>query len=170
MGELHIMRITAQLSVAGAAAIFGVVIAAGGAFAASGSTMIADSPGQVLQVLGVGAPTAGQSAAIARLKLQAAAGSHGQVEEVVRAEARAVNGSTDAGDNGSRSDATTRQHRNGFGSAALDARSDHPTPAIPAIPATPAIPASPDASNVPGTPATPATPSTPAIRGPFGNQ
>ena len=168
MGELHIMRITAQLSVAGAAAIFGVVIAGGGAFAASGSTMIADSPGQVLQVLGVGAPTAGQSAAIARLKLQAAAGSHGQVEEVVRAEARAINGSTDAGDNGSRSDATTRQHRNGFGSAALDARSDHPTPAVPAIPA---IPATPDASNVPGTPATPSTPAIrPAPHGPFGNQ
>jgi hypothetical protein len=150
------MRITAKLSVACAAAIFGVVIAAGGAFAVGGTTMVADAPGHVLQVAGVGAPSAGQSAASAHLKLQASASAHDQVEKVGRTKALPIDGSINAIDNLSLPGKATSPHKPGFGSTPLDSPVQH------VIPATPAVPAIPGGT---GSPATPAVPGTPAIPG-----
>lgn len=156
------MRITTKLSVAGAAAIFGVVIAAGGAFAVGGSTMVADAPGHALQVLGVGAPSAGQNAASVQLKLLASATPHGQVEKVVRAEARPIGGTTDAVGNASGPGEAASGHKRGSGGT-LPGKSVHDiitvVPAIPAIPgeetggpATPAVPAAPALPNETSTP------------------
>jgi hypothetical protein len=151
------MKITAKLSVAGAAAIFGVVIAAGGAFAVGGSTMVADAPGHTLQVLGVGAPSAGQSAASAHLKLQASANAYDQVEKVGRTKALPIDGSINAIDNLSRPGKATSPHKHGSSGLPLDPSVRH------AIPATPAVPAIPGETGSPAIPATPAIPGTPSV-------
>jgi hypothetical protein len=160
--ERAIMKITAKLSVAGAAAIFGVVIAAGGAFAVGGTTMVADAPGHVLQVTGVGAPSAGQSAASAHLKLQASASAHDQVEKVGRTNALPVDGSINGIDSLSRPGRATSPHKPGSGSTLLDSPVQH------GIPATPAVPAIPGGTDNPAIPATPAVPGTPPIHLPHG--
>jgi hypothetical protein len=48
------MKTSSKLLVTGAASMLGVALAAGGAYAATGSLTPADAPGQVLQVSGVG--------------------------------------------------------------------------------------------------------------------
>jgi len=48
------MKTSSKLLVTGAASLLGVALAAGGAYAATGSLTAADAPGQVLQVSGVG--------------------------------------------------------------------------------------------------------------------
>ena len=48
------MKTSSKLLVTGAASMLGVALAAGGAYAATGSLTAADAPGQVLQVSGVG--------------------------------------------------------------------------------------------------------------------
>ena len=48
------MKTSSKLLVTGAASILGVALAAGGAYAATGSLTPANAPGQVLQVSGVG--------------------------------------------------------------------------------------------------------------------
>ncbi len=156
------MKITAKLSIAGAAAIFGVVIAAGGAFAVGGTTMVANAPGQVLQVTGVGAPSAGQSAASAHLKLQALAGAHDQVEKVGRTDALPVDGSIHGTDNLSRPGKSTSPHQSGSDSTPLDSLVQQ------GIPATPAVPANPGGTDHPAIPATPAVPGTPPAHLPHG--
>jgi len=50
----HMMKTSSKLLVTGAASLLGVALAAGGAYAATGSLTAADAPGQVLQVSGVG--------------------------------------------------------------------------------------------------------------------
>jgi hypothetical protein len=45
---------SAKLITTGAASILGVALAAGGAWAASGSLTVSEAPGQVLQVEGIG--------------------------------------------------------------------------------------------------------------------
>ena len=57
------LKTSTKLSVFGTASLLGVALFAGGAYAATGSTA-ADSPGQVLQVSGVG-PAAGHATAVA---------------------------------------------------------------------------------------------------------
>jgi len=54
------MKPSTKLIVTGAASVLGVALAAGGAYAATGSLNAADAPGQVLQVSGV-APAAGHA-------------------------------------------------------------------------------------------------------------
>ncbi len=147
------MRITAKLSVAVAAALFGAVIAAGSAFAVGGSTMVADAPGQALQALGIGSPSAQQSAASAHLKLVASS-IHGQVEEVIRAGVLPISGSTEALDSPSRPDEATHAGKHGSGNAGDSLR--NPIPAVPAIPAV---------SGGTGRHTTPATPAVPADPG-----
>ena len=53
------MKKSSDVIVIGAASVLGVVLVAGGAYAATGSLAVGDAPGQVLQVSGVG-PTPGQ--------------------------------------------------------------------------------------------------------------
>ena len=48
------MKTSTKLNATGAASLLGVVLAAGGAYAATGSATAADAPGQVLQVSGAG--------------------------------------------------------------------------------------------------------------------
>ena len=48
------MKTSTKLIVTGATSVLGVVLVAGGAYAATGSMTVADAPGQVLQVSGVG--------------------------------------------------------------------------------------------------------------------
>lgn len=156
--ERAIMKITAKLSVAGAAAIFGVVIAAGGAFAVGGTTMVADAPGHVLQVTGVGAPSAGQSAASAHLKLQASASAHDQIEKVGRTKARPVDGLLNGVDALSHPGKAKLPHRPESGSTSLDSPVQSGIPATPAVPAIPAIPGGTDNPAIPATPAVPGAP------------
>jgi len=52
------MKTSSKLLVTGAASMLGVALAAGGAYAATGSLTPADAPGQVLQVSGVGPASA----------------------------------------------------------------------------------------------------------------
>lgn len=158
------MRITAKLSVAGAAAIFGVVIAAGGAFAVGGSTMVPDAPGHALHVLGVGAPSAGQNAASIQLKLLASAAPHGQIEKVIRADARPIDGSTDAVGNASGRGNGTPAHKHGSGSTLPDKSVRDIVPTVPAIPAIPALPGETGDSATPTIPAIPNGVDTPSIR------
>lgn len=148
------MNITAKLSVAGAAAIFGVVIAAGAAFAAGGSTLVADTPGSTLQVRGIGSPSAEQSAASADLKIRASTGAHLRIETVVRAHALPIDGSTNATNDLSRPGVVPAPPKRGSdGTPDKSVRE-----AIPAIPATPAVPGGADV------PATPAVPPVPSVR------
>lgn len=58
------MKTSSKLLVTGAASMLGVALAAGGAYAATGSLTPADAPGQVLQVSGVG-PAASHASATA---------------------------------------------------------------------------------------------------------
>lgn len=58
------MKTSTKLSVIGAASLLGVALAATGAYAANGSLTTANSPGQVLQVSGVG-PASGHASAVA---------------------------------------------------------------------------------------------------------
>lgn len=58
------LKTSTKLSVFGTASLLGVALFAGGAYAATGSTTAADSPGQVLQVSGVG-PAAAHASAVA---------------------------------------------------------------------------------------------------------
>ena len=58
------LKTSTKLSVLGTASLLGVALFAGAAHAATGSTTAADSPGQVLQLSGVG-PAAGHASAIA---------------------------------------------------------------------------------------------------------
>jgi hypothetical protein len=53
-GFKNMMKTSSKLLVTGAASMLGVALAAGGAYAATGSLTTADAPGQVLQVSGVG--------------------------------------------------------------------------------------------------------------------
>jgi hypothetical protein len=54
------MKVSSKLIAIGAASVLGVVLAAGGAQAASGAMAARDTPGKVLQVGGVG-PASAQS-------------------------------------------------------------------------------------------------------------
>ena len=56
--EWNVMNKTSKLIVSGAAGLLGVVLAAGGASAVSGTLTVSDAPGQVLQVSGVGPASA----------------------------------------------------------------------------------------------------------------
>ena len=58
------MKTSTKLKVAGVASVLGVVLAASGAYAATGSLTSRDAPGQVLQVSGVG-PASGHASATA---------------------------------------------------------------------------------------------------------
>lgn len=57
-GFKNMMKTSSKLLVTGAASMLGVALAAGGAYAATGSLTAADAPGQVLQVSGVGPASA----------------------------------------------------------------------------------------------------------------
>jgi len=81
------MGIKSKVTVAGAAGLFGLVIAAGGAIAASGATLVADAPGTSLRVEGIGAAPATEISKAARLKLLALAAQHGPIETVFPAAA-----------------------------------------------------------------------------------
>lgn len=59
------MKTSTKVIATGAASVLGVALAAGGAFAATGSLNTADAPGQVLQVTGVG-PAAGHASDTAK--------------------------------------------------------------------------------------------------------
>ena len=52
------MKTSTKLIVTGAASVLAVALVAGGAYAATGSLTVADAPGQVLQVSGVGPASA----------------------------------------------------------------------------------------------------------------
>lgn len=52
------MKTSTKLIVTGAASVLGVALVAGGAYAATGSLTVADAPGRVLQVSGVGPASA----------------------------------------------------------------------------------------------------------------
>jgi len=52
------MKISSRFVVIGAASALGVALVAGGAYAATGSLTVANAPGQVLQVRGVGPASA----------------------------------------------------------------------------------------------------------------
>jgi hypothetical protein len=54
----NMMKMSTKLIVTGAASVLGVALAAGGAYAATGSMTTADVPGRVLQVSGVGPASA----------------------------------------------------------------------------------------------------------------
>ena len=58
------LKTSTKLSVLGTATILGVALFAGGAYAATGPATAADSPGQVVQLSGVG-PAAGHASAVA---------------------------------------------------------------------------------------------------------
>jgi len=58
------MKISTKLAALGAASLLGFVLAAGAAHAATGALSVADAPGQVLQVSGVG-PSSAQARATA---------------------------------------------------------------------------------------------------------
>jgi hypothetical protein len=118
------MGISAKVAVAGAAGLFGIVIAAGGAIAASGATLVADAPGTTLQVQGIGAaPAAASIGTNARLKLLAAAEFNGTVETVFSSTAIALGGpatsdeqtATDAGSNVVDSTPNSSTHEAGTG-------------------------------------------------------
>jgi|GEM_PF-6546953 len=81
------MGIKSKVTVAGAAGLFGLVIAAGGAIAASGATLVADAPGTSLRVEGIGAAPATEISKTARLKLLALSERDGTVETVFPAAA-----------------------------------------------------------------------------------
>jgi hypothetical protein len=81
------MGISSRVAVAGAAGLFGLVIAAGGAIAASGATLVADAPGTVLRVQGIGEAPATEIGKTARLNLLALAAKDGSIETVLPAAA-----------------------------------------------------------------------------------
>lgn len=54
----NMMKISSRFVVIGAASALGVALVAGGAYAATGSLTVANAPGQVLQVRGVGPASA----------------------------------------------------------------------------------------------------------------
>jgi len=61
------MKISTKLAALGAASLLGFALAAGAAHAATGALSVADAPGQVLQVSGVG-PSSAQARATAIAK------------------------------------------------------------------------------------------------------
>ena len=105
------MGISSKVAVAGAAGLFGLVIAAGGAIAASGATLVADAPGTSLRVQGIGAPPATEIGKTARLKLLAAADGVRTIQTVFPAAAITLStapaGSTSANDKSSAVDTSS---------------------------------------------------------------